>query len=310
MLVLWGSIDALGALGEFMFGGRMPTQEGAMAHDGSTTRPTPAEAVDTLLALMARLRDPQTGCPWDIEQTFATIAPYTIEEAYEVADAIQRGALSDLREELGDLLFQVVFHARMAQEQGAFGFADVVAGLVAKMTARHPHVFGDAGARDAAEQTRAWEDMKAAERAAKGKGKAASLLDDVPMALPALMRAEKLTKRAARIGFDWPDAAAVHEKLSEELGELAAAEANRDQANIAEEIGDLLFVMANLARKHGVDPEEALRQANAKFTRRFQFIEATLAARGAAGPQALDDLEALWVEAKLAERAAAPKPNF
>jgi MazG family protein len=275
-----------------------------MAHEA---RPTPAAALDALLALMTRLRDPASGCPWDIEQTFATIAPYTIEEAYEVADAIQRGALGDLREELGDLLFQVVFHAQMAKEQGAFDFAEVAAGLVAKMTARHPHVFGDAGSRDAAAQTRAWEDMKAAERATKGKG--ASLLDDVPMALPALMRAEKLTKRAARIGFDWPDAAAVHDKLAEELAELAAAEANADRDNIAEEIGDLLFVMANLARKHGVDAEEALRQANAKFTHRFHYIEAALAARGAAGPQALDDLEALWVEAKKVERAE-PKPSL
>ena len=264
-------------------------------------------AVTGLLALMARLRDPQAGCPWDVEQTFATIAPYTIEEAYEVADAIQRGDLTGLREELGDLLFQVVFHSRMAQEQGAFDFADIAAGLVAKMTVRHPHVFGDAGSRDAAEQTRAWEEMKAAERAAKGK--AASLLDDVPMALPALMRAEKLTKRAARIGFDWPDAAAVHHKLTEELAELAEAEANADRENIAEEIGDLLFVMANLARKHGVDAEEALRQANAKFTRRFQYIETALTARGASGPQALDDLEAMWNEAKTAERGA-PKPSL
>jgi MazG family protein len=264
--------------------------------------PAPAAtALLDLLRLMAQLRDQRTGCPWDIAQTFATIAPYTIEEAYEVADAIQRQDMRALREELGDLLFQVVFHSQMAQEQGLFGFADVAADLTAKMTARHPHVFGAASARSAEEQTRAWEDMKAAERARKGQGRPVSLLDDVPAALPALTRAEKLTKRAARIGFDWPHPEAVLEKLHEELAEVADARATRDQAGVAEEIGDLLFVIANLARKLSVDPEEALRQANVKFTRRFQHMEAALET----APEAkgdLEALEALWLEAKRAEK--------
>ena len=258
-----------------------------------------AAALADLLALMARLRDPIGGCPWDIEQTFATIAPYTIEEAYEVADAIQRGDMGELKSEMGDLLFQVVFHARMAEEAGLFDFAGVARALVEKMKARHPHVFADASARTAGEQTQAWEAHKAAERAVKGQG----LLADVPLALPALTRAEKLTKRAARIGFDWPDAAAVLAKLDEEMGELEEARAGGDAAHIAEEMGDVLFVLANLARKLGVDPEEALRQANAKFVRRFEHIERALATSGKVGPQPLDDLEALWVAAKRAERA-------
>ncbi len=249
--------------------------------------------------VMKRLRDPNGGCPWDREQTFATIAPYTIEEAYEVADAIARGAMGDLKEELGDLLFQVLFHARMAEEDGAFDLADVASGLAAKMRARHPHVFGEAELRTAEEQTRAWEDMKAAERGAKAQQ---GLLDDVPMALPSLMRAEKLTKRAARIGFDWPNAEAVLEKLDEELAELAEARAHADPEAMTEEMGDLLFVMANLARKIGVDPEEALRRANAKFTQRFRFIETALAADGKSGTQPLEDLETLWSAAKRAER--------
>jgi MazG family protein len=255
-------------------------------------------ALDALLALMARLRDPERGCPWDVQQTFATIAPYTIEEAYEVADAIQRNALGELKAELGDLLFQVVFHARMAEEAGLFDFTDVAEALVAKMTRRHPHVFGEAGMRNADEQTRAWETQKAEERAAKGAG----LLDDVPMALPALMRAEKLTKRAARIGFDWPNPEAVLDKLDEELAELREARADGDAAHIADEMGDILFVTANLARKLGVDAEEALRQANAKFVRRFTHIEKSLREAGKTGVQPLDELEALWVEAKRAER--------
>jgi MazG family protein len=259
-------------------------------------------AIRAVLDVMARLRDPVAGCPWDVEQSFATIAPYTIEEAYEVADAIDRGAMSELKEELGDLLFQVAFHARMAEEQGDFAFADVAEALAAKMIARHPHVFGDASARTADEQTRAWEVLKANERAARRSN--GGLLDDVPMALPALMRAEKLTKRAARIGFDWPDAEAVLEKLDEELGEIAEARGKADPHAIAEEIGDALFVMANLARKLGVDPEEALRQANGKFTRRFGHIERRLAETGRAGPQPLEDLEALWAEAKRVERGA------
>ncbi len=273
--------------------------------DGVAAGPSPADpqdAIEAVLELMRRLRAPVGGCPWDVEQTFATIAPYTIEEAYEVADAIERNALGDLKEELGDLLFQVVFHARMAEEQGAFDFADVANALVAKMTARHPHVFGDGAARSAAEQTIAWEHMKAAERGAKAKQ---GVLDDVALALPALMRAEKLTKRAARIGFDWPNAEAVLEKLDEELAELAEARGHADADAMAEEMGDVLFVMANLARKIGVDPEDALRRANAKFTKRFHHIEDRLRDQGKSGVQKLEELEALWVEAKRIERGEA-----
>jgi MazG family protein len=258
-----------------------------------------AAASQSVLDVMARLRAPGSGCPWDVVQTFATIAPYTIEEAYEVADAIDRADMGALKEELGDLLFQVVFHARMAEEAGAFDFADVANALAVKMIERHPHVFGDKIERTADEQTQAWETLKAEKRAARG----ASLLDDVAMALPALMRAEKLTKRAARINFDWPTPEPVLEKLDEELAELQEARASGDQEAIAEEMGDILFVMANLARKLKVDPEEALRRANAKFTRRFQYIERRLAEQGRTGPQPLDDMEALWLEAKRAEKA-------
>ena len=259
-----------------------------------------ALATQAVLDVMARLRDRERGCPWDVEQTFASIAPYTIEEAYEVADAIAQNDLASLKEELGDLLFQVAFHARMAEEQGAFDFADVANALAAKMIDRHPHVFSDAGdGRTAAEQTKAWETLKAEKRAAKH----ASLLDDVPMALPALMRAEKLTKRAARINFDWPTPEPVLEKLEEELAELKEASAAGDQDAVAEEMGDILFVVANLARKLNVDPEEALRRANRKFTSRFQHIERRLAEQGRTGPQPLDDMEALWLEAKRAEKA-------
>jgi len=259
-----------------------------------------ATATQAVLNVMAKLRDPNGGCPWDVEQNFSTIAPYTIEEAYEVADAIEREDMPALKEELGDLLFQVAFHARMAEEQGAFDFADVAQALADKMIERHPHVFSIEGdGRTADQQTVAWETLKAEKRAAKG---AASLLDDVAMALPALQRAEKLTKRAARINFDWPTPEPVLEKLEEELAELKQARAEGDQDHIAEEMGDILFVMANLARKLKVDPEDALRRANAKFTRRFQYIETKLAEQGRTGPQPLDDMEALWLEAKRAEK--------
>lgn len=259
-----------------------------------------ARATQAVLDVMAKLRDPNGGCPWDVEQNFRTIAPYTIEEAYEVADAIERDDMPALKEELGDLLFQVAFHARMAEEQGAFDFADVAQALADKMIERHPHVFAEAGdGRTAEQQTVAWETLKAEKRAAKG---VTSLLDDVAMALPALQRAEKLTKRAARINFDWPSSTEVLAKLDEELAELKAAEASGDQDHIAEEMGDILFVMANLARKLKVDPEEALRRANAKFTRRFQYIERKLAEDGRTGPQPLDDMEALWIEAKRVEK--------
>lgn len=271
-----------------------------MADQGNPDRVGAASRA--LVALMARLRDREHGCPWDAEQTFATIAPYTIEEAYEVAEAIDRHDMKALKEELGDLLFQVVFHARMAEEAGQFDFADVAEALTVKMTERHPHVFGERDMRTAEEQTRAWETLKAEERARKHAGDGASLLDDVAMALPALMRAEKLTKRAARINFDWPSADQVLEKLEEELGELAEARDHHDHAALAEEMGDVLFVVANLARKLNVDPEEALRRANAKFTHRFQYIERKLAEQGRTGPQPLEHMEALWIEAKKIEK--------
>ena len=258
--------------------------------------------IDRLLEIMARLRAPEGGCPWDLEQTFATIAPYTVEEAYEVADAIERGDLNDLREELGDLLFQVVFHARMAEEQQAFAFDDVVDAIVSKMIRRHPHVFGEADHRTSEEQTRAWEVIKAEERAAKGK--AASLLDDVPVGLPALTRAVKLSKRAAGVGFVWPTIAEVVEKLHEEVGELEAEIAAGDKDKARAELGDVLFVVANIARTLDIEPEDALRATNAKFARRFRFIEAALRERGKT-PQDSDlaEMDDLWNAAKAAEKA-------
>ncbi|HXQ10953.1 MAG TPA: nucleoside triphosphate pyrophosphohydrolase [Caulobacteraceae bacterium] len=263
-----------------------------------------------LVEIMARLRSPDGGCPWDLEQTFATVAPYTVEEAYEVADAIERGNLADLKEELGDLLLQVVFHARMAEEQGAFDFAAVAEAINDKMVRRHPHVFGDVRHRDVAEQTEAWETIKAAERAAKSAAPksaapAASLLDDVPVGLPALTRAVKLSKRAARVGFVWPSATEVLAKLHEEVAELEAEVAAGDIDKARDELGDVLFVCANLARELDIDPEAALRGTNAKFVRRFNFIEAELAARGSS-PEASDlsEMDALWDAAKAAERAA------
>ncbi|PWR25926.1 nucleoside triphosphate pyrophosphohydrolase [Zavarzinia aquatilis] len=266
-----------------------------MYDDDGASR-NPGRSLDALLALMARLRDPVTGCDWDKVQRFETIAPYTIEEAYEVADAIARGDRADLREELGDLLFQVVFHARIAEEEGAFAFADVADTITAKMTARHPHVFGDATAHDAAR----WEDQKAAERAAKARG---GLLDDIPLALPALLRAAKLQKRAARIGFDWPDLLPVLDKLEEEIGELKAEIAAQSaHERLEDELGDVLFVIANIARHLGVEPEAALRSTNAKFERRFRHIEARLAQQGLTGRQPLDRLDALWDEAKALEK--------
>jgi MazG family protein len=257
-----------------------------------------------LVQIMAALRSPDRGCPWDLEQTFATIAPYTVEEAYEVADAIERGDLADLRDELGDLLLQVVFHARMAEEQGAFDFAAVAEAINDKMIRRHPHVFGEVRHKDVAEQTEAWETIKAQERAAKGGAPRGSLLDEVPVGLPALTRAVKLSKRAARVGFVWPSANEVLAKLHEEVAELEAEIAAGDIDNAREELGDVLFVCANLARELDVDPEAALRGANAKFVRRFQFIERALAERGSS-PEASDlaEMDALWDAAKAAERA-------
>ncbi len=253
------------------------------------------DLMHSLLAIMARLRDPQGGCPWDLEQNFATIAPYTIEEAYEVAEAIAQGDMGALKEELGDLLLQVVFHARMAEEAGHFAFAEVAGGIAEKMIRRHPHVFGEAEIRSAEEQTRAWEAQKAAERAAKSQEKD-SALSGIAAALPALMRAQKLGARAAREGFDWPDAGGVLAKIHEELEEVTRAETQEERA---EEIGDLLFAVTNLARFWELDAEEALRRANAKFTRRFQFIEAQLKAAGVPLKEAgLTRMEALWQQAK------------
>lgn len=256
----------------------------------------PDGEIERLLAIMAALRDPETGCPWDIAQDFALIAPYTIEEAYEVADVIAREAWDELPGELGDLLFQVVFHARMAEEAGRFTFADVVAAISNKMIARHPHVFGsESRDKSPEQQTRDWEAVKARERGAR-----AGVLDGVALGLPALTRAVKLQARAARVGFDWPVTEAVVTKIAEEAVELTAA---TDDAQRVEEFGDLLFVMVNLARHLDIDPEAALRAATAKFTRRFGHIEAALAATGRR-PQdsTLEEMDALWDAAKRAER--------
>ncbi len=255
--------------------------------------------IDRLLEVMRRLRDPEGGCPWDLEQTFETIAPYTLEEAYEVADAIARGDREALREELGDLLLQVVYHARMAAERGWFDFDDVARTVADKMIRRHPHVFGDARVDSAEAQVRAWEEHKARERAATGRE---SVLDGLPLALPALVRALKLQQRAARVGFDWPDAREVLDKIEEEIRELRAELARGDRDRLEDEIGDLLFSVANLARKLDLDPEGALRRANAKFERRFRTLERLARARGL-DLHALDlaGLERLWQEAKAEE---------
>jgi len=258
--------------------------------------PGDLRSIETLLSIMARLRSPEGGCPWDLEQSFRTIAPYTIEEAYEVADAIERGAHEELKDELGDLLFQVVFHARMAEEEKRFAFADVVEAICAKMIRRHPHVFAAEDGRTAEDQTAAWEEMKAAERAEKGRK---SVLDDVPAGLPGLTRAVKLGKRAARVGFDWGAAADVLDKVEEESRELAEAADRGDAAEMEEEFGDLLFNMANLARKLKLDPEAALRRANEKFRTRFAYIEEKLGAR--LGEATLEDMDAFWNEAKAQE---------
>jgi len=258
----------------------------------SSTAITP---LDRLLAIMARLRDPQRGCEWDLAQDFGTIAPYTIEEAYEVADAIERGDMPALKDELGDLLLQVVFHARMAEERGLFGFGDVAAAIAAKMEARHPHIFGDAADLGQSREVR-WEALKAEERAAKGD---AGSMDGVAQALPALLRAEKLQKRAARTGFDWPDAEGPTDKLREEMAELAEAS---DEAHRVEEAGDLLFAAVNLVRAYGIAPEDALRAANTKFERRFRAMEAAAEAKGLAfAALTLDEQETLWSEVKASE---------
>lgn len=254
------------------------------------------EPLQRLLSIMARLRDPVHGCEWDRAQDFASIAPYTIEEAYEVADAIERNDMAALRDELGDLLLQVVFHARMAEEAGHFAFADVAAAIAAKLEARHPHIFGEEA--DSGEhQSDRWERLKASERAERG---ATSALDGVANSLPALMRAEKLQKRAARVGFDWPDPQGPADKVAEEAAELAAAPPDK----IAEEAGDLLFAAVNLVRKHGIAPEDALRAGNAKFERRFRAMEALSAGQGIEfATLSLDEQEALWQAVKASEAA-------
>jgi MazG family protein len=285
-------------------------------------QPGSRRTIADLLAVMAALRTPGSGCPWDLEQTFATIAPYTIEEAYEVADAIERGNRVDLKEELGDLLLQVVYHARMAEEEGAFAFADVVHGVTEKMIRRHPHVFGDEKARSAQLAKGWWENIKAEERAAKqAEGGSAtpsepSLLADVPIGLPGMTRAIKLQAKAARVGFDWPSLAPVFSKMQEELVELEEIAVPADprgtsppdgptDPRIVDEFGDVLFVMANVARHLDVDPETALRTANAKFVRRFAYIERRLAEQGKSPDSAtLEEMDALWVEAKTKERGS------
>ena len=255
--------------------------------------------IDTLLDIMARLRDPERGCPWDREQDFVTIAPYTIEEAYEVADAIERGDLAALKDELGDLLLQVVFHARMAEEAGAFAFDDVANAISDKMIRRHPHVFGDAEIASVPAQNEAWEAHKAAERRASGGGD--SVLDGIALAFPALLRAGKVSRRATRIGFDWPDARGVIAKINEEVAEIEAElDTGGGPDRLEDEIGDLLFAVANLARKLDVEPETALRRATAKFERRFRQVEKLAAERGAG--RDLDALEALWQQVKREEK--------
>lgn len=253
-------------------------------------------SINRLLEIMRQLRDPDTGCPWDKELNFSTIAPYTVEESYEVADAIERNDMKDLKEELGDLLFQVVFHARMAEELGLFNFSDVADAMSDKLIRRHPHVFGGFENRTAEEQTKAWEIQKAEERIQKSK---TGLLDDVPVGLPGLTRAAKLTKRAARVGFDWPNIEQVLEKLEEEVSELKAEIKADDKPKQSQELGDVLFVLANLARKLDVEPEDAIRQTNAKFVKRFSYIEAALKLRGKTPDQSdLEEMDALWNEAK------------
>ncbi len=292
---------------------------------------TPSPDIQRLIDIMAALRTPVTGCPWDLEQTFETIAPYTIEEAYEVADAIARGDVADLKDELGDLLLQVVYHARMAQEQNAFAFGDVVEGITAKMIRRHPHVFGDETARTAGAVKGLWDKIKAEEKILRGPAATRSILSDVPVTLPALTRAIKLQDKAAKVGFDWPDIGPVFDKLREELAEFEEvaftpasapsaaragstgadrldegqqAAANKNAA-VQEEFGDLLFVMANIARHLKIDPEACLRAANGKFTRRFAHIEARLAEDGRSPAHSnLQEMDALWNEVRAMDKAA------
>jgi ATP diphosphatase len=268
----------------------------------------PSRDISRLIEIMAALRTPGSGCPWDLEQTFGTIAPYTIEEAYEVADAISRGDLAGLKDELGDLLLQVAFHARMAQEQGAFDFDDVVETVTAKLIRRHPHVFADADGKTAKAVEGLWERIKVAEKAERGEAAPAGARAGVPVGLPALTRALKLQDKAGRVGFDWNDARAVLAKIREEADEIEAELDRGDKAAMAAEVGDLLFAVVNLARHLDADPEGVLRETNLKFERRFAAIENALAGRGKTPKDAsLAEMDALWNEAKAAEKAASAK---
>ncbi|MBJ6131590.1 nucleoside triphosphate pyrophosphohydrolase [Ochrobactrum sp. Q0168] len=269
---------------------------------------TPSRNIDRLLEIMAALRDPETGCPWDVEQNFRSIMPYTLEEAYEVLDAIERDDMDDLREELGDLLLQVVFHARMAEEQGSFDFGNVVEAITHKMIRRHPHVFGDEDARRVGMAKGSWNRIKAEEKAERAERRANlgldthennGFLDDIPTNFPALVRALKLQQKAAKVGFDWSEAAPILDKISEETAELKEAMAAQNKANIAEEYGDLLFAMVNLGRHLDIDAETALIAANDKFKRRFHFIEKTLDEAGSDLDSAsLEEMEEIWTDAK------------
>jgi ATP diphosphatase len=273
----------------------------------------PSSDISRLLEIMAALRTPGTGCPWDLEQDFTSIAPYTLEEAYEVVDAIERGDLADLRDELGDLLLQVVFHARMAEEQGAFAFPDVVEAITKKLIRRHPHVFGSIKELSPEEVKSLWDTIKGEEKAERRAAREtmglapeaheAGFLGGIPTALPALTRAQKLTAKAAKVGFDWPEAVQVIDKIHEELEEVKEASSSGDRDRIEDEIGDLLFSVTNLARHFGIDPERALRRTNAKFERRFKAIETALGQQDRSLDEAsLDEMETLWVAAKTAER--------
>jgi ATP diphosphatase len=273
---------------------------------------TPSRDIRRLIDIMAALRTPGTGCPWDLEQDFASIAPYTLEEAYEVADAIERGDLVDLKEELGDLLLQVVFHARMAEERGAFAFGDVVEAITTKLIRRHPHVFGETRDLEPDQVKALWDEIKQQEKAERRAAHEAAglapaektFLSDIPKAMPALTRSYKIATKAGKVGFDWPDIGPVIDKIREELDEVQEAAASGDRERIEDEVGDLIFAAMNVARHYQVDPESALRRANAKFERRFGAIESALKAQGRTLDDAdLDEMEALWVEAKKAERS-------
>ncbi|MBL0405230.1 nucleoside triphosphate pyrophosphohydrolase [Microvirga aerilata] len=273
----------------------------------------PSSDISRLLEIMAALRTPETGCPWDLDQDFTSIAPYTLEEAYEVVDAIERGDLADLRDELGDLLLQVVFHARMAEEQGAFAFPDVIEAITKKLIRRHPHVFGNIKELSPEEVKSLWDTIKGEEKAERRAAREtmgldpeaheAGFLGGIPTALPALTRAQKLTAKAAKVGFDWPESVQVIDKIHEEFEEVKEASSSGDRDRIEDEIGDLLFSVTNLARHFGIDPERALRRTNAKFERRFKAVETALGQQDRSLDEAsLDEMETLWVAAKTAER--------